>query len=1275
MKKCILTWLCLTAITLNGLAASQLPMHLGPGLNYLIADHLWNGNNSLADVFGDQNLPDFTEVLIWHCCDYPTNFASTNCYVTYISDSASPSGWDDSNFNALTPAEIAGITLAPGQGAFINPSAPCTLAFTGTRIVPVLPAYLPCGCDHWNLLSRQTDDVGTYKNITGLAPTEGARVLYWDTNMQSFATFTFSNCAWTPSDPILNVGESAFFFIPCATNPCCLPPPAGMSAWWPFDETAGPRANDLAGTVNNIGTYQGSPTPTAGVVSNALCFNGITDFVMVTNQAEINFIGSCTNGAESFTLDAWIRANAGGPDNQTLLDKRDGSPAWRGYNVFLSNGRLGFQIACGADGGYQNYVSTTPDLRDGQWHFIAVTVARCGTNGYNNGTFYLDGNVDSTFLDPRTGDLNNSADLWIGRSLNCSNFYSGCLDELEIYKRVLTAAEIQDICYARSAGKCKTNCLEALVLSCATNKVVQCPTNGNFFDDPIVSDPCCGTNYTLTFSTETNGTACSNSFTRTWQVTDCLNRTATCTQTVTVLNANLLMIQCPSDVEAMSCTNLQVFYTVTVTNSCCTNITVQCTPPSGSFFAPGTTNKVHCVATEDCCSNTASCDFTVTVVSDTVAPWIESCPAGIVLCESNGCALMPDETRRILAWDNSGTVFISQDPPVGTLICSNIMVHFTITDPCSNATYCAVPASLLTCCLDSLPPGMVLWLTFDETNGATCLNSMGGNNGTRYDDVTRLTVATTLNSKGPVRTPGQYVNNCLGFDGANDAVIVPNYDEIIPLAYDTSFSMDAWVKWDGRSGTRAILDKRVKEGCHTLEGGYYWRLSGGKPALELDGSIKLDEGSYGLISKSCLSSRILTSNVWTHLAATVERGTGGSNNCIRFYKDGGLTDTFVVPECLGFVGTWDALWIGASKYNTLNESFGGWLDEIELFNRALTATEVFNLWQGKTKGKCHPFCHVPWVTVVCSNTVTVAATICNNSALPETFDVSFIGLTPAQCGLPGAVNWGSPPIGSCPAQVEVGPYASVSFPVTLNRPPGLYDSFLFGQHKTAAYEIFITPGSSGQTYSCRGTLRDGQMFISCAGIVNPSDMVLVTNLVLRGTATNGLRFIINDPTNMLVPLNIRVGVLDNHMVPETNFVSLNGQLPGIPVTNQITLSPLAPTCVDVWVTCQKIQAWTPFYVVLYADVGEGGAPVPLASVTGMNVNPPTVGPMLFIDSTNEQHVLSWDAINTDWILDSTFELPNTNWWPVNTPVVPLPDGSQGVMLPATNRAQFFRLRQ
>jgi hypothetical protein len=633
MKKCILTWLCFTAITLNGLAYTI----TFPDVNaHFIANQLNNGNNTLVDVFGTQ-LPDLTEIIFWQCCDVnPTNTQeSANCYHVYIYDSAQPE-WGQSWYESdgATPVDPNTIFLAPGQGAIIVPGSPFTLTFSGTPNVPVLPAALPCDCGHWNLLSRQTNDIGTYDNVIGRAPVDGAQVLRWNNIMQAFTVYTFSSGAWTPSLPTLAVGESAFFFVPCTTN--CVPTPSGLSAWWPFDEVSGPTANDIAGTVNNIGTYQGSLTPVAGMVGNALCFGDWHDSLFVTNHPEIDFTGSCTNGAnsaESFTIDAWIRASASGYAQQNLAGKWSGTGNdWRGYELVLIDGKLSLMIGTGASGS-QLYTATMPDLRDDQWHFVAVTLARCATNG-NRGTFYLDGSEVSTFVDPQTGDMSNPADLVIG------GWYLGCLDELEIFKRTLATQEIQDIFNAGSAGKCKTNSISGVKFNdlnrdgiWETNEPVLTNWTINVYDQTasLVGSTVTDTNGQYHFNLQCGTYTLTENLKPGWKQTCPSNGCYIVTVGSgsgqnTNLNfgncTNCLQINCVTNIVICSTSNVVLTNCPVTAVDICSNgisVPVQSDPPFPHTFAPGTVTTVHCVATSGE-GDSASCEFTVTVVPEERQP-------------------------------------------------------------------------------------------------------------------------------------------------------------------------------------------------------------------------------------------------------------------------------------------------------------------------------------------------------------------------------------------------------------------------------------------------------------------------------------------------------------------------------------------------------------------------------------------------------------------------------------------------------------------------------
>ncbi len=237
----------------------------------------------------------------------------------------------------------------------------------------------------------------------------------------------------------------------------CVTPPANMTAWWPLDETSGTTANDLAGVPNN-GTHVNGPTPVPGKVAGALRFDGVNDHVRVSDHPELDV------GTGNFTLDAWVRTQASF-SVVVLVDKRSG-PTPLGYSLFLSNGRLGFQMANGVGSSIcaptptpgvacVNYVATAPNVADGQWHHVAAVVDRA--NATSGVRLYVDG-VQVFAGAPLTGNLDNASDLYLGMRTPAQQgggFFPGDLDEVQLIKRALTPQEIQAIFQAGAAGKCK----------------------------------------------------------------------------------------------------------------------------------------------------------------------------------------------------------------------------------------------------------------------------------------------------------------------------------------------------------------------------------------------------------------------------------------------------------------------------------------------------------------------------------------------------------------------------------------------------------------------------------------------------------------------------------------------------------------------------------------------------------------------------------------------------------------------------------------------------
>ncbi|MBI2089680.1 MAG: tandem-95 repeat protein [Deltaproteobacteria bacterium] len=241
------------------------------------------------------------------------------------------------------------------------------------------------------------------------------------------------------------------FAVPPQVPQICVDPPAGLVSWWDGDSVSGTTAFDTQD--GNDGTLVNRATTVPGIVGDAFSFDGMDDHVLIGNPANLQL--------QDFTIDAWIKLN-------TLAFPTPFDPAILEYGT----GGYGFSIA--RPGGFVTPVSRSPlvlqrfeggalfltkvgdtgvnaglVIRDTEWHHVAVT------KGGGTVIFYLDG-VGATApfsYDPGFFFTTNVA-IGIRPDINLNSF-PGLIDEVELYNRALSAAEIQAIFNAGSAGKCK----------------------------------------------------------------------------------------------------------------------------------------------------------------------------------------------------------------------------------------------------------------------------------------------------------------------------------------------------------------------------------------------------------------------------------------------------------------------------------------------------------------------------------------------------------------------------------------------------------------------------------------------------------------------------------------------------------------------------------------------------------------------------------------------------------------------------------------------------
>jgi hypothetical protein len=243
-----------------------------------------------------------------------------------------------------------------------------------------------------------------------------------------------------------------------------VPMPADVISWWP----GGGTADDAITVSGNNGTWVGTATYAAGKVGQGFSLDGIDDAVTIADPASLD-IGP----DQDFTVEAWIKplTNTNPYGIMSIIGKRD--PNSYGYELFLIDGVLGFQLSS-TEYGPVNYF-LTGNLRDGAFHHVAVTVDRDDVNG---GKMFVDGVPYYFAPTDNFGDLSTAEPLRIGvHPDSYFGTFKGLIDEPAIYARALGESEILAIYHAGVAGKNNPNCYAA-----PTNIVAWWAGDGNIYD-------------------------------------------------------------------------------------------------------------------------------------------------------------------------------------------------------------------------------------------------------------------------------------------------------------------------------------------------------------------------------------------------------------------------------------------------------------------------------------------------------------------------------------------------------------------------------------------------------------------------------------------------------------------------------------------------------------------------------------------------------------------------------------------------------------------------
>ena len=165
---------------------------------------------------------------------------------------------------------------------------------------------------------------------------------------------------------------------------------------------------------------------TTGKFNGALSFNGTNASVSVPDSATLDL----TTG---MTLEAWVRPAVAGGWRTAIAKDQPGNLAYGMYTN--TNGTFpGGEISVG---GSQRSLNGTSTLPVGSWSHVAATYDGATLRIFVNGT-------QSAQLAVAGSIATSSSALHIGGNGVWGEWFNGTIDEVRVYNRALSAAELQN---------------------------------------------------------------------------------------------------------------------------------------------------------------------------------------------------------------------------------------------------------------------------------------------------------------------------------------------------------------------------------------------------------------------------------------------------------------------------------------------------------------------------------------------------------------------------------------------------------------------------------------------------------------------------------------------------------------------------------------------------------------------------------------------------------------------------------------------------------------
>jgi large repetitive protein len=644
---------------------------------------------------------------------------------------------------------------------------------------------------------------------------------------------------------------------------------AGLIAAYSFDSITGTTIADQSG-LGHSATASNATWTATGHSGGAVSFNGTNAWVTVTDAPDLSL-------TTAMTVEAWVNPAALSGWRTVIMKERPGGLA---YTLYASDDNAPPAL-------YTNTGAADVSAVGSNLLTLNVWTHLAGTYDGTTVRLYVNGSLISS--KPLSGNLvSSTSPLRIGGNSIWGEYFSGLIDDVRIYDRVLSNAEI-------------TTDMNSPVSS--TNPDTTAPSITSRTPNTGVTGVALGTNVSVIFNEPINPTTINAT---TFELRNDAN--ALIDSSVTYNTATNTATLTPSTPLAGSAT-----YTVSLKGG---NTDPRVKDMAGNALAAS-----------------ATWTFTTTgTISDTTAPSIASrtpnTGATGVALGTNVSVIFNEPINPITINATTFELRNAANDLIASSVTYNTATNTATLTPSTSlvgsATYTvslkggntdprvkdlagnALAASAAWTFETAVSPvnntaGLIASYSFDAISGNTITDQSGlGHSGT----ASNATWTAIGHSGGAV-----------SFNGTNAWVTVADAPD---LSLTTAMTVEAWVHPAALSGWRTVIMKERPGGlAYTL----YASDNNAPPAIY---------ANTGATEVSALGSNLLTLNVWTHLAGTYDGTT------VRLYVNGSLISS--KPLSGNLVSSTSPLRIGGNSI--WGEYFSGLIDDVRIYNRALSNSEI-----------------------------------------------------------------------------------------------------------------------------------------------------------------------------------------------------------------------------------------------------------------------------------------------------------------------------------------------